>query len=238
MTPLRSSQILHLVLSGVLCLGVVHMVWNPSNAHAESVVSRLNTQLRQAQEVFMPDKLYVGQNASFVFRGTPGAKVTLFLSPSNEGFTTPQGVALPIGAEYMMVEGTIAENGTLNLPTEIPNEEALIGQTLFIAGISCSQPTSCQAVSLRDASGRLTAQNGRQLSKLLPKGKEGPSTMLMPMMPGMDSNTLRAIQNLNRAMDADTTEKRDALDRGELDRNKLRDRNTFVNRGTGLVQAP
>ncbi|MFM7469407.1 MAG: hypothetical protein ACKO37_07915 [Vampirovibrionales bacterium] len=233
-TTVRRSVTLGLVLLAGLVLGSQGL----PVAKAESVISRLNTQLRQAQEVSIPDKLYIGQNASFIFRGTPGAKVTLFLSPSNEGFKTPQGIQLPIGSEYLMVEGTLATNGMLNLPTEIPNEEKLVGQTLFIAGISCTTSETCQAVSLRDASGRLTAQNARPLLKLAPKGKEGPSTMLMPMMPGMDSNTLRAIQNLNRAMDADTTEKRNSLDRGELDRNKLRDRNTFVNRGTGLIQAP
>lgn len=210
------------------------------SAQAESVVSRLNSQLRKQQELFLPDRLLLGQEARFVMRAQPGAQVTLYLSPTNEGVVVgegSQGVRLRVGADFTTLTGVTPANGVLVLSTTLPGDQELAGKTLYIDGVSCdsNQPATCQSLVVKEASGRMAASNGLEMRSPETRVSGGATPMVLPMMPGMDARSVQAMQQIGRTLNAKTEEERARLDDGRIDRNRLYDRNPLVTR-PGVIQ--
>jgi len=210
-------------------------------ARAESVVSRLNSQLRKQQELFLPDRLLLGHEARFVMRAQPGAQVTLYLSPTNEGVVVgegSQGVRLRVGADFTTLTGVTPANGVLVLSTTLPGDQELVGKTLYVDALSCdtNQPATCQSLVVKEASGRMAASNGLEMRSPETRTTGGATPMVLPMMPGMDARTVQAMQQLGRTMNAKTDEERARLDDGRIDRNRLYDRNPLVTR-PGVIQS-
>jgi hypothetical protein len=187
--------------------------------------SRLNSLIRRAPQLFLPSRLYLGQDNTLTLRGTPGSEVALYFSAEADGFTLPGGVALRVGEEHQTMQGTIGANGILTLTLPLPKDEALEGRVLFLDAVSWQKADQSDVLRFEqlDATGRRTLENGVPIVKPADTAR-GP--LLMPGMPGMSTDMLRQVTSFSDVMGDER--KQQLIDQGKLDRNTLIDRNPFV----------
>lgn len=189
--------------------------------------SRLSQLIQRPAQLFMPSRLLIGQENKFLIRGLAGKKVMLYLSSQAEGLAAPNGQALRVGPENQQLGGVIPESGVLALSLEVPKEEALADQVVYVEAIQWQNPdySDLSVIQLLDPSGRATADN--RIALFLPDEKQG--AMLMPAMPGMASpQVFQQLNNVSGALRDDR--KKDLLDTGDIQRDTLREQNVFIQR--------
>jgi len=201
-------------------------------ASAEPPPSRLS-QLRLNQStLYMPARLIIGEENRFTIKGIPGNNVRLLISPQPEGMTLPNGTALRVSEENEKLEGVIPENGVLNLMLPVPNEEAWVGNHLYVDAITWKQEDLSDMAQLQlvDSSGRRATLNALELAKAATRG----GSAIMPAIPGMPANLM---QQLNTAADALTGDerKKSLIYDGTRDQDNLMDRNSLLNRPGSFV---
>ncbi|MDX2085789.1 MAG: hypothetical protein SFZ03_10435 [Candidatus Melainabacteria bacterium] len=189
--------------------------------------SRLSQLIKPMAELYLPGQLYLGKDNTFTLRGTPGKKVTVYLSPLGEGGQAPNGQPLRVGPQSQTLTGIISDKGLLQLTLPVPEDKELIGRQLFVDAVlySDDQFTDLERVDVIDASGRRGGANSLSLAEPV-EVKKGP--MLFPGVPGMSPQVLQNLTNVSNAINGDER-KKELLDLdGQMERGLTRDRNPFV----------
>lgn len=216
-----------------LILPVLTLSLMTSVVLAEPAPSRLNQLMLNKATVFLPSRLTLGEDTRFVFKGKPGNQVILYISPKNEGYTLPNGMALHVGEDFEKLEGTISDKGVLELSLPVPDEPQWEGRYLFVDAITWAADdfSDVQQIQMLDSTGRRTGQNA--LVMALPAKTGGFS--VMPSMPGIPGGALQQLTTTSQIMNSGDDRKKELLDDGTRNSDSLLDRNSFVTR-PGLQQ--
>ncbi|MBX2859700.1 MAG: hypothetical protein KTR14_00575 [Vampirovibrio sp.] len=189
--------------------------------------SRLSGLIKKKYQLYLPGRLYIGQDNRFVIKGKPGANVTLFISPQSRGLTGPNGQDMGVGTDNEKVSGPIPDTGVLQLVLPVPNEDYLVGRELYVDGLmwegTMEEPTGFLVLQKMDSTGRVALSN----RLVIAEPADGSGALILPSMPGVPTNLL---QNLSNVADITDERKKDLVDHGEMDREVLYDQNSFINR--------
>jgi hypothetical protein len=215
-------------LTSTLLLGAVSVVVSTINSPAFSVEkyqSRLNSLLLHKNDLYLPSRLVLGETAKFTVKAAPGSKVKLFISTSGEGYSLSEGTLLRVGKDAQLVEGTVPSNGVLQLQMEMPKEESLAGQYLYIDAVAGPTDEELKPVDLVDSTGRRTGENTLAIVK--PNELGGPN--VAPNMPGISPQMFNQLTQMGSMAKDDP--RRKLLDNGDIDQTRQFDKNPFINRG-------
>jgi hypothetical protein len=203
-------------------------------AQAEVRQSRLSQLVKKKPTLYLPARLLIGNDNKFTFQGTPGNQVHLYLSSKPEGLKTPDGQALRVGEENQEFNGTIPENGVLEIIVPLPEEEGLVGQNVFVEAIGWKADDYADLVIFdqMDATGRRASENFIAINK----PSSGKGTLLMPSLPGMSTNFVQQLKTFSEITSEGDARKKELLDNGERNNDNAYDRNVFINRpGNGIT---
>lgn len=195
--------------------------------------SRLSQLVKKKPSMYLPSRLIIGQDNRFTFQGTPGNQVRLYMSSSPEGFSTPDGQPLRVGAEHQEIAAEIPANGVLEIIVPLPAEEGLVGQNIFVEGIAWHAEDFSDLVIFEqiDASGRRATENYVAINKLV-KNK---GSIVMPTLPGMSPSFVQQLNTLSEITNSGDARKKELLDTGEINRDNTYDRNIFINRPGNML---
>lgn len=197
-------------------------------AHAEKYQSRLNSLLLRKNDVYLPNRLTLGQEARFVVKAQPGSLVKLFISTQGEGKVLPNDVALRVGEDAQVLSGTVPESGVLELKMDVPKDPGLDGHMIYVDAVAGASEDELKPIDLVDSTGRRTDQNALPLMAQA-EGGSGPS--VMPAMPGISPQVFNQLTTMGNIYSQGDSEKKKLLDNGSINRERDIDRNPFVNRG-------
>lgn len=212
------------MLAATLLTGTLAL---PVPAHAQKYQSRLNSLLLKKNDVYLPSRLIIGEEAKFVVKAPAGSKVKVLLSSTSEGYVLPNGTPLRVGAEAQEVTGVVPENGVLELKAQMPKDPELEGKVVYVEAVAGTTDEDLAPVDLVDATGRRTTENTLVLMKQAEMG--GPS--VMPSMPGVSPQLMNQLSNLGSALTKGENGQKQLLDDGTINRDRDMDRNPFVRRG-------
>ncbi len=193
--------------------------------------SRLSQLIQEKPTLYLPSRLLIGVDNRIVVRAAAGSQVRLYLSPGNSGFRSPDGQVLQVSEEHQALEGTIPENGVLQLQVPVPNEDDLIGRDVYIDAITWQNPdySDLKRMEWVDATGRRATDNKISIAKAVDP-KRGAN--VIPSLPGLPSN---ALQQLGTVVDAETSG--DARKKELVDPNGARDSRFFLDQNS-FIQRP
>jgi hypothetical protein len=199
-----------------------------SFAHAEPYQSRLNSLLIRKNDVYLPNRLTLGQEARFIVKAQPGSLVKLFVSAEGQGKILPNDVALRVGNDAQELSGTVPENGVLELKMDVPKDPELEGRLVYVDAVAGTSEADLKPIDLVDATGRRTDENTLPMMAQVSSGG-GPS--VMPAMPGVSPQVFNQLTTMGNIYSQGDKEKKDLLDNGTINRDRNIDRNPFINRG-------
>jgi hypothetical protein len=199
-----------------------------SFAHAEPYQSRLNSLLIRKNDVYLPNRLTLGQEARFIVKARPGSLVKLFISAEGQGKILPNDVALRVGNDAQELIGTVPESGVLELKMDVPKDPELEGRLVYVDAVAGTSEADLKPIDLVDATGRRTDENTLPMMAQVVSGG-GPS--VMPAMPGVSPQVFNQLTTMGNIYSQGDKEKKDLLDNGTINRDRNIDRNPFVNRG-------
>jgi predicted nucleic acid-binding Zn finger protein len=194
---------------------------------AEKYQSRLSSLLLKKNDLYMPTRLVLGQEARFVVKAPAGDVVKVFISTKNEGYILPNGTPLRVGTESQELTGTIPDNGVLELKMAVPKDESMEGKVVYIDAAVGPTNEELAPIDLIDAAGRRTDENTLVVVK--PAEAGGPN--IMPSMPGLSPQVLNQLTTMSDAYTKGDSSKKQLLDNGDINRDRALDQNPFINRG-------
>lgn len=215
------------VLSGVLAIALMGAWLGDLPASAERYQGRLSTLLAKKRELYLPNRLVLGEEARFVVRGQAGDQVRVFLSPQSEGFELSDGVFLRVGKSPETLTGVIPETGVLELKMPVPANEDLSGKVLYVDAATGPTEEALVPLELIDATGRKAETNALVLTKRVTGG----GAPILPYMPGVSPQLFNQLTTLGDIYTKGDDHRRQLLDTGEINRNRELDKNPFTNRG-------
>lgn len=220
--PSRKALCLAAILFATSSLNVVLPV-----AHAEKYQSRLNSLLLKKNDLYLPTRLVLGQEARFVVKAPAGSLVKVLISTKNEGYTLPNGTPLRVGTEAQELSGTIPESGVLELKMEMPKDESMEGKVVYVDAAVGPSNEELAPIDLMDAAGKRTAENTLVIVK--PAELGGPN--IMPSMPGLSPQIFNQLTTMSDVYSKSDGSKKQLLDNGDINRDRSLDQNPFINRG-------
>lgn len=198
------------------------------SAHAEQYKSRLNSLLLRKNDVYLPTRLLLGQEARFVVKAQPGSLIKVFISTEAEGKVLSNDVALRVGADAQELTGTVPDTGVLELKMAVPADPELDGRLVYVDAVAGSSEDTLTPIDLVDPTGRRTEQNAIPMMKQVDGGG---GAMVMPSMPGLSPQVFNQLTTMGGIYSGGDTEKKKLLDDGTINRDRNIDRNPFINRG-------
>jgi hypothetical protein len=229
MTPCALPKLKYTVaVLSALSLLTIGWVAAPAKAQAEEqpYQSRLSRLLLHRNDLYLPTRLVMGEDAHFVVKAQPGSKVKVLLSGKSEGYTLPNGMPLRVGEDAQELSGTVPENGVLELKMEMPKDPDLEGKVLYVDAVAGLTDDSLQPVALVDATGRRTDVNTLTIVKPPEKG----GTAILPSMPGLSPQVFNQLTQMGDAY-SKGDDRKNLLDNGDINRDRQIDQNPFVQRG-------
>lgn len=199
-----------------------------SPANAEPYKSRLNSLLLRKNDVYLPTRLLLGQEARFVVKAQPGSLVKLFISTQPEGKVLANDIALRVGQDAQELSGTVPETGVLELKMQVPADPDLDGHLVYVDAVAGSSEETLVPIDLVDPTGRRTDQNTIPLMKRV---ESGGGAMVMPAMPGLSPQVFNQLSTMGNIYSEGDSDKKKLLDDGTINRDRNIDRNPFINRG-------
>lgn len=201
----------------------------------EKYQSRLSSLLIHKNDIYLPARLVIGEQAHFVAKAVPGSRIKLFLSTQGEGFLLPDGSPLRVGKDAQEVSGVVPETGVLELQMEMPKESELEGQVVYVDAVAGPSDDNLAPMTLVSAAGRRTGENTLVIVKAAEKG--GPN--LVPNMPGLSPQVFNQLTQLGNIYGGANKgdNRKELLDNGNINRDRSMDQNPFTQRGAqpGLV---
>lgn len=214
-------------LAGMLALTLVIGTGVFSQAaNAEKYQSRLNSLLLKKNDVYLPSRLVLGEEARFVIKAPAGSKVKVFLSSKAEGYILPNGTPLRVGEEVQELSGIVPESGVLQLQMEMPKDPELEGKVVYVDAVAGPSDEELAPIDLVDPTGRRTTENVLAIVK--PTERGGPS--VMPTLPGLSPQLFNQLTTMTDVY-AKGGDKKQLLDDGDINRDRQIDQNPFINRG-------
>lgn len=198
------------------------------SACAEPYKSRLNSLLLRKNEVYLPTRLLLGQEARFVVKAQSGSLIKVFISPEAEGKVLSNDVALRVGADAQELSGMVPETGVLELKMAVPADPDLDGRLVYVDAVAGSSEETLVPIDLVDPTGRRTDQNAIPIMKQVDGGS---GAMVMPSMPGLSPQVFNQLTTMGGIYSGGDSEKKKLLDDGTINRDREIDRNPFINRG-------
>jgi hypothetical protein len=190
--------------------------------------SRLSQLVLNRSTLYLPTRLFLGEENRFILKGKPGSKVMLFISPKSEGFKLPNGLALRVGEDNERLEGTIPEKGVLELTLPVPDEADWAGHALFVDAVMWSQDDYADIIQFQmlDATGRRASDNALMMAKRATAS----GTSFMPAMPGISAQALQQVTTMSEVLNSGDERKKELIDMGGRNSDSLLDRNSFIQR--------
>lgn len=195
--------------------------------HAQKYQSRLNSLLLKKNDVYLPSRLVMGEDARFVVKAPAGNKVKVLMSFEDEGYVLPNGTPIRVGAEVQEMSGTVPENGVLELKMAVPKDEKLEGKVVYVEAVAGDSDETLAPVDIMDATGRRTTENSLVIVK--PTVAGGPS--VMPSMPGFSPQMMNQLSTMSQIYANKDDSRKQLLDNGTINRDRTLDKNPFVQRG-------
>lgn len=217
----------------VLTLIAVGLFWLVP-AQAEPYQSRLQQLVQQRASLYLPLRLVLGQDNQFTVKAKAGSKVMLYVSPTDGGFVTSNGIALRVGEENEKFFAEVPANGVALLTVELPADEEWENRELFVDAVvwQAEDYSDMEPIQMIDGSGRRTSHNALTMVKPAEKG----GWAVMPNIPGVNAAALQQMQSTSDAMSGDER-KKELLDDGDINRDTLLDKNSLYTRPS-LVPKP
>jgi hypothetical protein len=211
----------------LLSLAVAVLMIAPSTQAfaAEKYQSRLNSLLIHKNDLYLPSRLVLGETAKFTVKAAPGSKVKLFISTSGEGYSLPSGTLLRVGKDAQEIDGVVPANGILELQMDMPKNEGLADQYLYIDAVAGATDEELKSIDLVDSTGRRTGDNTLAIMK--PNELGGPG--INPNIPGISPQVFNQLSQMGGMSKDDP--RRQLLDNGSINQNRAIDKNPFINRG-------
>jgi hypothetical protein len=198
------------------------------SARAEQYKSRLNSLLLRKNEVYLPTRLLLGQEARFVVKAQSGSLIKVFISPEAEGKVLSNDVALRVGNNAQELSGTVPDTGVLELKMVVPADPDLDGRLVYVDAVAGPSEDTLVPIDLVDPTGRRTDQNAIPVMKQVDAGS---GAMVMPSMPGLSPQVFNQLTTMGGIYSGGDAEKKKLLDDGTINRDREIDRNPFINRG-------
>jgi hypothetical protein len=224
--PSLWKTVARLLLTAFLTSSLL-MVLSLQTANAEPYQGRLGQLLIQANEVYLPSRLVVGQDATFTIKAPAGSVAKVFLSPASSGYVLNNKLPLQVGDNPETLSGTVPASGVLQLKFTTPNNPELDGKSLYVDAVIGSTEQALNAATLIQANGHKTQQN--QLAIVVPAKKNGPA--VLPSMPGVSPQLFNQITNVVDTYSKGDEDAKNMLDKGDINRDRPADQNPFINRG-------
>lgn len=229
---LRKSTAINIVAALLLLLALVGVaLLIPANA-AQKHQSRLGRILLNRNMLYLPSRLVLGEENSFMVKAPAGSRVLLFISPQPAGYRLPDGQALRVGEEHEKIQGTVSEKGVLEILLPVPDEESWAGRKLYVDAVLIppgmdgdDRVSGLETLQLVNAQGHRTDNNALVLALPADEG----NMMVMPSVPGMDPALFQRLNDFSAALQGDER-KKELLDMGDIDRDAEIDQNTLINR--------
>lgn len=212
--------VLALGLLASLGQGPISLLSQP--AFAEQYHSRLNSLVLKKNDVYLPNRLVIGEEAHFVVKAAPGSQVKILLSAQNSGYQLPNGTALRVGNQSEELVGVVPENGVLQLKMTLPKDESMEGKIVYVDAVSGSSDADLAQMELVDSTGRRTGNNALSIVKASDPG----GMSIMPNMPGVSPQMINQLTNM-----ANPGTNKQLMDNGDINQDRAIDRNPFLNRG-------
>jgi hypothetical protein len=219
-----NRSLIALGLAVLLAQSALAVLFQP--AFAEKYQSRLNSLILKKNDVYLPTRMVLGEEAHFVIRASAGSHVKLLLSAQNSGYTLPNGATLRVGADSQELTGVVPENGVLQLKMTMPKDPEMEGKTLYVDAAAGPTDEAMAPMELVDSTGRRTSLNALAIVK--PSEVGGMS--IMPNMPGMSPQMMSQLSNLSN-MQSNPNAKQ-LIDNGNINRDRSIDQNPFAFRGS------
>ncbi|MBK8191250.1 MAG: hypothetical protein IPK79_12470 [Vampirovibrionales bacterium] len=201
---------------------------------------RLSGLIQQKSSLYLPTRLLWGQENRILVKAPPGARVVVYISPQNQGFTAPNGAPLRVGADPEKLEGVASEKGvaalTLTLPAPPAGEgldEEIKPRPAFLDAVVYQKDdfSDMTVVEIIDPTGRPAASNQTMLTQAV----NGRGPLFFPGMPGVSGDIVRRLSTLGDLQSGDTR-KRELIDDGTRNQQVEQDRNVFIRRADQLSQ--
>lgn len=225
-TPHRYSKLIlpGLLLGLTLTLAQSWIKPFSQTVFAEKYQSRLNSLILKKNDVYLPTRLVIGQEAQFVVKAPAGSHVKLLLSPQNTGYQLPNGTALHVGTQTEELSGVIPENGVLQLKMSMPKDTDMEGKTIYVDAIIGDTDDTLAPMELVDSTGRRTSNNALAIVKPSDAG----SMSIMPSMPGVSPQMVNQLTTLTNTQG----NAKQLIDNGDINQDRSSDRNPFIYRGS------
>jgi hypothetical protein len=227
MTQLRKLNRKALCLAALLLAGASLVVLTPNASFAEKYHSRLNSLLLKKNDLYLPTRLVMGQEAHFVVKAPAGDIVKVLLSTKNEGYTLPNGTPLRVGTESQELTGTVPENGVLELKMTVPKDASLDGKVVYVDAAAGPSNDELAPVDLMNPSGKRTEEN----TLVIVKPTESTGANILPSMPGVSPQLFNQLTTMGDAYSQGNDHKKQLMDNGDINRDRAIDQNPFLNRG-------
>jgi len=192
-------------------------------AGAEKYQSRLNSLILKKNDLYLPARLVIGEEAHFVVKAPAGSQVKILLSPQNSGYKLPNGTELRVGTQVEALTGVVPENGVLQLNLTLPKDPGQDGKTVYVEALYGTSDEDLAPIEQVDASGRRTADNALAVVKPSDAG----SMSVMPNMPGVSPQLMNQLNTLTNSQGTN----KQLLDNGSINSDRAVDRNPFAYRG-------
>lgn len=189
--------------------------------------SRLSRLLIRKSDLYLPTRLVMGEEARFVVKAQPGSHVKVFLSATGEGYMLPNGTPLRVGTDVQELTGVVPESGVLELSLEMPQDESLQGQVVYVDAVAGLSEAQLNPIDLVDPTGRRTDANTLVITK--PADRGGPA--ILPAMPGVDPRLFNQLTQLGQIYGSKDESRKQLLDNGSINRDRALDQNPFAGRG-------
>jgi hypothetical protein len=224
LNPVRFRHFALFAFAGLLAVSLT--VFEENWAHAEKYQSRLNSLLLRKNDLYLPNRLIIGQEARFVVKAPAGSVVKVFVSTQGQGKVLGD-LALRVGTDAQELSGTVPDTGVLELKMEVPKDPELDGHLVYVDAVIANSEQDVKPIDLVDSTGRRTEENSLPIKKFI--AENGPS--IMPSMPGMSPQMMNQLNTMSNIYGQGDTERKKLLDNGSINRDRALDRNPFLNRG-------
>jgi len=222
--PRRPKHIHAIAALGLLItLGQGPVALFSQPAQAEQYHSRLNSLILKKNDVYLPSRLVLGEEAHFVIKAPAGSHVKLLLSAQNSGYKLPNGTELRVGVQSEQLTGVVPENGVLQLQMTMPKDPDAEGKLVYVEALLGDSDETMTQMELVDSTGRRTGNNALAIVKPSDAG----GMAIMPNMPGVSPQMINQLTNMSNMQG-----NKQLLDNGNINRDRQSDQNPFAYRGS------
>jgi len=211
----------------VLLLSGLSGVLPVQTAQAERYESRLNQLILKKTELYLPSRLFIGEEAHFVVKAPAGSMVRLYVSPEGEGAILSNGRPIRVGKESAVISGVVPDTGVLDLKFAVPNANEMAGKGLYVDAVAGASEEDLVPLDIIDATGRKATANYLNLAQ----HAKANTLPVMPYMEGMSPQAFSQMTTLGDIYAKNDTARKQLLDNGDIDPTRATDRNPFTQRG-------